>query len=89
MLVLTRKVGEKILIGNDITLTVVEIGKSRVKLGIEAPASRHILRSELVVELEQPSMTGGSGIAFMQTEIRSTRPSSSRRADRAAEPQSV
>ena len=29
MLVLTRKLGEKILIGNDITITVVDIGKSR------------------------------------------------------------
>ena len=50
MLVLTRKLGEKILIGDDITITVVNIGKSRVKLGIEAPAGHRILRSELVVE---------------------------------------
>ncbi len=50
MLVLTRKVGEKILIGDDITITVVDLGKSRLKLGIEAPAGHRILRSELIAE---------------------------------------
>ena len=49
MLVLTRKLGEKILIGDGITITVVDIGKSRVKLGIEAPAGHKILREELAV----------------------------------------
>ena len=39
MLVLTRKLGEKILIGDDIVITVVDLGDSRTKLGIEAPAN--------------------------------------------------
>ena len=47
MLVLTRKHGEKILIGADIVITVVEVGKSRLKLGIQAPAGARILRAEL------------------------------------------
>ncbi len=47
MLVLTRKLGEKILIGDDIVITVVEAGKSRLKLGITAPAGTRVLRSEL------------------------------------------
>jgi carbon storage regulator len=55
MLVLTRKVGEKILIGDDVTITVVDIGKSRLKLGIEAPAGHRILRSELIAEDQTPS----------------------------------
>ena len=55
MLVLTRKVGEKILIGDDITITVVDLGKSRLKLGIEAPAGHRILRSELIAEDQRPS----------------------------------
>ena len=55
MLVLTRKVGEKILIGDDITVTVVDLGKSRLKLGIEAPAGHRILRSELIAEDQRPS----------------------------------
>ncbi|MGP0066408.1 MAG: carbon storage regulator [Isosphaeraceae bacterium] len=47
MLVLTRKVGETILIGDDIVITVVDIGNSRMKLAIDAPAGHRILRSEL------------------------------------------
>ena len=47
MLVLTRKVGETILIGDDIVITVVNIGNSRMKLAIDAPAGHRILRSEL------------------------------------------
>jgi carbon storage regulator len=72
MLVLTRKLGEKILIGDDITITVVDIGKSRLKLGIEAPAGHHILRSELVVEPEQPMIRCDAGAGVIRTEIAST-----------------
>ncbi len=47
MLVLTRKVSESIKLGDDITLTVVEINPTHVKLGIEAPSSMKIYRKEL------------------------------------------
>ena len=62
MLVLTRKVGEKILIGDDITITVVDIGQSRLKVGIEAPAGHRILRSELVVDVEPASPSSEAGM---------------------------
>ncbi len=47
MLVLTRKVGEKLVIGNSIRISVVSIGPGRVKLGIEAPADVTIDREEI------------------------------------------
>lgn len=47
MLVLTRKEGEKIRIGDDIVVTVVRTGNDKVRLGIEAPSETVILRSEL------------------------------------------
>lgn len=47
MLVLSRKVNEKIIIDGHITLTVVELSGSRVRLGIAAPREVSILRSEL------------------------------------------
>lgn len=50
MLVLSRKPGERILIGNDITITVVRIGPNTVRLGIEAPRDMNIVREELCVE---------------------------------------
>jgi carbon storage regulator len=48
MLVLTRKPGEKIIIGGNITLTVVEVTGKRVRLGIDAPKAVPILREELM-----------------------------------------
>jgi carbon storage regulator len=50
MLVLTRKSGEKILIGSDIEITVLEVRGSQVRLGIEAPKEVSVLREELVTE---------------------------------------
>lgn len=50
MLVLSRKVGEKIIIDGDITLVVVELRGNRVRLGIEAPKEVPIRRSELSLD---------------------------------------
>ena len=47
MLVLSRKSGESIKIGHDITITVLDIGKKRVRIGFEAPDEVPIMRSEL------------------------------------------
>ena len=48
MLILTRKVEERILIGESTVVAVLEIEGNRVKLGIEAPREVTILREELV-----------------------------------------
>jgi carbon storage regulator len=47
MLILSRKVGERIVIGNDITVVVSRVAGDRVTLGLEAPPDVHILRGEL------------------------------------------
>ncbi len=47
MLVLGRKKGESLYIGNDICLSIEDIGTNMVKVGIEAPREVVILRSEL------------------------------------------
>jgi len=47
MLILGRKSGESISIGDDITISIKEISKNMVKIGIEAPKDLIILRSEL------------------------------------------
>lgn len=47
MLVLNRKIGEQIVIGDGIVLTVTKIGTNRVGLGIQAPKNVRIHRSEL------------------------------------------
>jgi carbon storage regulator len=53
MLVLSRKVGSSIRIGNDIILTVVKIDRNQVRLGIEAPLNVTILRQELVIDIPE------------------------------------
>jgi carbon storage regulator CsrA len=47
MLVVTRKHGETIRIGEDIVVKVVQLGRGSVKIGIEAPAHVRVLRGEL------------------------------------------
>ncbi len=53
MLVLSRKVGSSIRIGNDIVLTVVKIDRNQVRLGIEAPLNVTIIRQELVIDIPE------------------------------------
>jgi len=48
MLVLSRKVGEKILIGDDVTVTIVRVSQGGVRVGISAPKEMPVTREELL-----------------------------------------
>ena len=48
MLVLTRRIGQQVQLGNDIRLTVVRISDGSVRIGIEAPTSMSVMRQELL-----------------------------------------
>ena len=48
MLVLSREVGERIKVGDDIVITVTRISPNSVRLGIEAPKEMNIARDELI-----------------------------------------
>jgi carbon storage regulator len=63
VLVLSRKVGERILIGDKITITVVKIGHGGVRVGIEAPPELAVVREELAQELERVERALASGQA--------------------------
>ena len=52
MLVLSRKLGEKIYIGDNICITVVDIDRGKIRLGIEAPRDVPIYRQELLLAEE-------------------------------------
>ena len=54
MLALSRKPGEKVVIGNSITLTVVEVRGDRVRLAFDAPDQVRILRAELACRQGEP-----------------------------------
>ena len=47
MLVLSRKIGERILIGEEISITVVRVAQGGVRLGIVAPSGLTVMREEL------------------------------------------
>ncbi|MCY2986935.1 MAG: carbon storage regulator [Planctomycetota bacterium] len=53
MLVLSRKIGERILIGDNIAVTVVRITGNGVRIGIEAPLDMAVIRQELKDQMEE------------------------------------
>ena len=56
MLVVTRKQGESILIGDDIEISVSKIEDGSVKIAIQAPREMAILRKELYKEVEKENI---------------------------------
>jgi carbon storage regulator len=61
MLVLSRKLGESIRIGDDVVLKVVGMRGGQVRLGIEAPPTVPVVRSELLSAAPPPSRTQTAG----------------------------
>ena len=55
MLVLTRKLEESIVIGQDVTITILAIDKDKVKIGIIAPREIQVLRKELFQAIQEQS----------------------------------
>ncbi len=53
MLVLTRKRGQSILVGDDIEITILEVDRDHVKVGINAPKSVKVYRRELYEEIKR------------------------------------
>lgn len=51
MLVVSRKVGQRLLIGDKITVTVVKLTGGAVRIGVEAPAELAVMREELAEEI--------------------------------------
>ena len=47
MLILSRKLDEKIKIGNDITITIIDVHGDQVKIGVEAPKNVKVFRQEV------------------------------------------
>jgi carbon storage regulator len=62
MLILTRKLGEKVNIGDHITVTLLEIKGAQVKLGIQAPKSIGIHRNEIYEKIREANL-GSSNIS--------------------------
>lgn len=59
MLVLTRKVGQRVFVGPDITLTITKIDGDRVRIGIDAPPDVFVRREELLTQWDAPASNAG------------------------------
>ena len=53
MLVVSRKIGQRILIGDKISVTVIKISGGGVRIGIDAPDEMPVMREELAIEIAQ------------------------------------
>ena len=60
MLVLSRRAGESVVIGEDVTVSVLEVRGDVVRIGIDAPRSVAVHRAELLVQLEESNKEAAS-----------------------------
>lgn len=74
MLVLTRRANQSIVIGRDVTVTVLEIRGDQVRLGITAPRSVSVHREEVWLELEKINREAASPAAAALEQLKGLRP---------------
>ena len=55
MLILTRKIGETLVIGDDVTLTILGIKGNQIRVGINAPKDVSIHREEVYLRIQEES----------------------------------
>ena len=60
MLVLTRKSGEAIRIGDDVRIVVVSVKDNQIKLGIEAPLDKSVHREEIYLKIQQENRSAAT-----------------------------
>jgi carbon storage regulator len=72
MLLLTRKLGENIRIGDDVKITIVEVKGNHVKLGIDAPASVKVHREEIYERIQQENRRNQAGAAAAPAPVKTT-----------------
>jgi carbon storage regulator len=63
MLVLTRKTGEAIQVGDDTEITILSVKGDQIKLGINAPKNIEIHRKEIYVSIQEENAEASKGIS--------------------------
>ncbi|MBB3043026.1 carbon storage regulator CsrA [Nocardioides sp. LMS-CY] len=69
MLVLSRRAGESVVLGEDITVTVLEVRGDVVRIGIDAPRSLRVHRAELLAQLEESNRQAASPSADLVAQL--------------------
>lgn len=67
MLILSRKVDEKIKIGTDITLTIIEVHGDQVKVGVEAPKNVKVFRQEVYDAIQAQNREAAASTAALES----------------------
>jgi len=63
MLILTRRVGETVMIGNDVTVTVLGVKGNQVRIGVNAPRDVAVHREEIFERIKREEQEGGAHVA--------------------------
>lgn len=72
MLVLSRKAGEGFLIGDDITVTIIESKSGTIRIGIDAPRDKKIFRQEVYDKIKQENVEASQWNSFDLDSLGST-----------------
>lgn len=74
MLVLSRRVGESVVVGDDVTITILEVRGDVVRVGIDAPRSVSVHRAELLAEVaasnQESAVPSESAVASLSQALR-------------------
>lgn len=74
MLVLTRKIGESLMIGDDITITVIEASGQKVRVGIDAPSAVPVYRKEVWLQIRDENAAAASADPALLESLMAQRP---------------
>lgn len=68
MLILTRRVGETLMVGDDVTVTVLGVKGNQVRIGVNAPKDVAVHREEIYDRIRKEAETGGAAGSGNQEE---------------------
>jgi carbon storage regulator len=65
MLILSRKINEKVMIGDDITVSIVEVRNDQVRIGIDAPKNIKVFRQEVYNAIKEENKAASASAAII------------------------